>query len=69
MAGEGGELVRCSDERQPGQRGQLGGDGFGEAVRGIQPGADGGAALGQFADRRQGRTDGALGIVELGDEG
>ena len=38
-------------------------------MRGIQPGTYGGAALGQFAHCRQGGADGALGIVELGDEG
>ncbi|PNG62149.1 hypothetical protein TI06_23735, partial [Vibrio vulnificus] len=36
---------------------------------GVDPGAHRGAALGQLVDRRQRRADGALGVVELGDEG
>ncbi|MNM87557.1 hypothetical protein D3C81_997430 [compost metagenome] len=65
MSGEGGELVRRGNKRQAGEGGQLCGDGLGKTVRGIQPGADRGAALGQLAHRRQGRADGALGVVEL----
>ncbi|MNO92612.1 hypothetical protein D3C76_841930 [compost metagenome] len=69
VAGEGSELVRRSDERQAGQRRQLAGDGFGKTMRGVESGTHGSAALGQFTHRRQGGADGALGIVELGDEG
>ncbi|MNJ20851.1 hypothetical protein D3C77_151930 [compost metagenome] len=67
MAGEGCELVRRGNKRQAGKGGKLCGDGFGKTVRGVQPGAHGGAALGQLAHRRQGRANGALGVVELGD--
>ncbi len=68
MPGEGGELVGRGDEGQPGQRRQFRRHGFGEAVGGVEPGADGGAALGQLVDRRQRSADGALGVVQLGDE-
>lgn len=40
-----------------------------KALRRVEPGAHRGAALGQLVDRRQRRADGALGVVELGDEG
>lgn len=69
MAGEGGELVRRTGQRQAGQRCQFPGDGFGEAGRRVEAGADGGAALSQFADRGQGGANGGFGMAKLGDEG
>ncbi|MNN71572.1 hypothetical protein D3C81_1875240 [compost metagenome] len=69
MAGEGGELVGRADEQLFGQLAQLAGHGLGEALRRIQSGAHGGAALGQLADRRQGGVQRPVGVVELGDEG
>jgi len=50
MRGEGLELVRGGDEGQAGDLRDLGGDTLVEADAGVQPGADGGAALRQFVD-------------------
>ncbi|VVN25767.1 hypothetical protein PS631_04625 [Pseudomonas fluorescens] len=68
MPGQGGKLVRRSDEGQPGQCRQLGGDGFGKAMRCVQAGAYSRAALGQFIHCRQRCANRSLGVVELGDE-
>ena len=45
------ELVGRGDEGQPGQRGDPLGDALGELRLGIEPGADGGAALRQRIER------------------
>jgi hypothetical protein len=44
VGGEGGELVRGGDERQPGHRRDHFRHGFAEALGGVEPGADGRAA-------------------------
>jgi len=51
------ELVGCGDERQAGQFGDLGGRRFGKAGRGVDAGADRGAAERQAIDALQGRFD------------
>ena len=53
------EFVRSGDEGDFGQRGGFLGEGFGETDLGVQPGADGGTALGQLAQGRQGRFNAA----------
>ena len=68
VAGQGGELVRCRDERQAGKGGQLGCDRFGEAMRRVQTGTYCGAALRQFINSRKALANRPLGDVELSDE-
>ena len=69
MAGEGGEFVGRADEGLTGKGGQLGGNGLGKAFRRVQSSADGGAALGQFADRRERAANDLLDVIQLGHEG
>ncbi len=57
-----GEFVRRADERQAGQLGDLGRGGFGKARRGVDPGADRGAAEREAIEAGQGALD-ALKIV------
>ena len=47
VGGERFELVRRADERQTGERGDLGGNKPGELRLGVKAGADRGAALGE----------------------
>ncbi|MNG21131.1 hypothetical protein D3C84_1054650 [compost metagenome] len=63
-----GEFVRCGDKRQARERSQLGGNRFAKTVRRIQPGADGGATLGQFTHIGQGAADRPFGVIQLRDE-
>ncbi len=69
MPGQCGELVRRRDEGQAGQRRQFRRDRIGKPLRRIEPRAHCGAALSQFEHRRQRLADGALGNVQLRDEG
>ncbi|MNZ88871.1 hypothetical protein D3C78_1077730 [compost metagenome] len=69
MPGEGGKLVRRGDERQAGEGGKFGSNGFGKTVRSVKPGADGRASLGQFTHGRQGAADRPLGVIQLRDIG
>lgn len=60
------ELVGGSLELGAGHLGNLLGDGLGEALEGVDAGADGGAALGEEAEVGEGRLDALDAEVELG---
>jgi hypothetical protein len=57
MRGQRLELVGRSDEGQAGDLGDFFGNLFGKADRRVEAGADGGAALGEFAEAGQGHFD------------
>ena len=60
----GGELVRRGEERLAGQFGELGGDRLAETGRGVQPGADRGAAGRELVQAVRG-VDPLGGLAEL----
>ena len=69
MGGEGFEFVGRGAEGGAGHFGDLGRDGAVEAGEGVEAGADGGAALGQETQVREGGFDAGEGVGELGGVG
>lgn len=67
VGGESLELVRGGLEVCACHAGDFFGDGLGEALKGVDAGADGGAALGEEAQIGEGALDALDAEVELGD--
>ena len=65
MGGERLELVRRGGEAEPGDGRDLVGDPLGEAGGCVQAGADGGAALGELHQHRQGLLDAHDAVLDL----
>jgi hypothetical protein len=66
VGGQSLKLVGCSDEVVAGHFADLGSDILGEALEGVDAGADGGAALGEHLEAGQRRLDALNAKVELG---